>query len=150
MVVLIGDEKQLGPIVISREAEVAGFDISLFERFCYYYEGSNFITTLKEQYRMHEFLYRFSNDKFYNNQMISRTKNILDENVMNNFPWPDKTIPSFSQPPYLLYSHCSSEDSFTLRVPYPKCNPILYYHILFFFAMRLSIVAKDNASKTFS
>ncbi len=94
MVVLIGDEKQLGPIVISREAEVAGFDISLFERLCYYYEGSNFITTLNEQYRMHEFLYRFSNDKFYNNQMISRTNNILDEKVMNYFPWPDKTIPS--------------------------------------------------------
>ena len=105
MVVLIGDEKQLGPIVISREAEVAGFDISLFERFCYYYEGSNFITTLKEQYRMHEFLYRFSNDKFYNNQMISRTKNILDENVMNNFPWPDKTIPS------LFYHYTDLEET---------------------------------------
>ena len=43
---------------------------------------------------MHEFLYRFSNDKFYNNQMTSRTNNILDENVMKYFPCPDKNIPS--------------------------------------------------------
>ena len=105
MVVLIGDEKQLGPVVSSREAEISGFDISLFERLCYYYEGSDFITTLKEQYRMHEFLYRFSNDKFYNNQMISRTSNILDENVMNNFPWPDKKIPS------LFYHYTSLEET---------------------------------------
>ena len=69
-------------------------DISLFERLCDYYERSKFITTLNEQYRMHEFLYRFSNDKFYNNQMISRTNNILDENVMKYFPCPDKNIPS--------------------------------------------------------
>ena len=69
-------------------------DISLFERLCDYYERTKFITTLNEQYRMHEFLYRFSNDKFYNNQMISRTNNILDENVMKYFPCPDKNIPS--------------------------------------------------------
>ena len=105
MVVLIGDEKQLGPVVISREAEKAGFGISLFERLCNYYEGSDFITTLTEQYRMHEFLNRFSNDKFYNNIMISRTSNILDENVMNNFPWPVKTKPS------LFYHYTDSEES---------------------------------------
>ena len=105
MVVLFGDEKQLGPIVISREAKVARLDISLFERLCYYYEDSDFIITLNEQYRMHEFLYRFSNDKFYNNNIISKTSNILDENVMNNFPWPDKAIPS------LFYHYTYLEES---------------------------------------
>ena len=105
MVVLFGDDKQLGPVVISREGEVSGLDISLFERLCYYYEGSSFITTLNEQYRMHEFLYRFSNDKFYNNQMISRASNVLDEKVMKNFPWPDKTIPS------LFYHYTDLEET---------------------------------------
>ena len=105
MVVLIGDEKQLGPTVISKEAEASGFDISLFERLCYYYKGSNFISTLKEQYRMHEFLYRFSNDKFYDNEIISKTKDKLDENIMENFPWPNKKIPS------LFYHYTELEET---------------------------------------
>ena len=123
MVVLIGDEKQLGPIVVSKEAEVAGLDISLFERLCYYYEGSNFITTLNEQYRMHEFLYRFSNDKFYNNQMISRTNNILDENVMKYFPWPDKNIPS-------LFYHYTDLEECENNSYYNKKEIILIFSVV--------------------
>jgi regulator of nonsense transcripts 1 len=96
MVVLIGDEKQLGPTVISTELEPSGIGVSLFERLVCYYGGSNFISILKEQYRMHEFLYKFSNKFFYNNE-ISSAKSIdnLDFNVMNSFPWPNKNIPSF-------------------------------------------------------
>lgn len=73
MAVLIGDEKQLGPTVISKECDIAGLNISLFERLCYYYEGSDFISLLNEQYRMPEFLYRFSNQNFYNNKVITKT-----------------------------------------------------------------------------
>ena len=95
MVVLIGDEKQLGPTVKSLDANVTGISISLFERLIYYYEGSSFISILKEQYRMHKFLYEFSNQHFYNKQMITNGEIKLDEYVMNNFPWPNKNIPSF-------------------------------------------------------
>ena len=96
MVVLIGDEKQLGPTVISTQLEPSGIGVSLFERLVCYYGGSNFISILKEQYRMHEFLYKFSNKFFYNNE-ISSAKSIdnLDINIMNSFPWPNKSIPSF-------------------------------------------------------
>ena len=94
MAVLIGDEKQLGPTVISKECDIAGLNISLFERLCYYYEGSDFISLLNEQYRMPEFLYRFSNQNFYNNKVITKTAKKQDLNVMSKFPWPDKTIPS--------------------------------------------------------
>ena len=94
MAVLIGDEKQLGPTVISKECDIAGLNISLFERLCYYYEGSDFISLLNEQYRMPEFLYRFSNQNFYNNEVITKTAKNQDLNVMSKFPWPDKTIPS--------------------------------------------------------
>ena len=104
MTILIGDEKQLGPIVISKDAETSGFEISLFERLSFYYEGSNFISILNEQYRMHEFLYRFSNEKFYQNQMITRTKNSLDKKVINEFPWPNKNNPS------LFYHYTQSEE----------------------------------------
>ena len=61
MVVMIGDEKQLGPTVLSQEGVIAGLGISLFERLCYYYKGSDFITILNEQYRAHKSLYEFSN-----------------------------------------------------------------------------------------
>ena len=96
MVVLIGDEKQLGPTVISTNLEPSGIGVSLFERLSYYYGGSSFISILNEQYRMHEFLYKFSNKCFYNNE-IKSAKNIdnLDMNVMNSLPWPNKNIPAF-------------------------------------------------------
>ena len=102
-VVLIGDQKQLGPTIISQEAENSGYYISLFERTIDLYQGSSFISTLNEQYRMHEFLYRFPNDHFYENKMITRIQNKLDENVMKKFPFPDKNIPS------LFYHHTGEE-----------------------------------------
>jgi len=104
MAILIGDEKQLGPIVLSNEAEISGLDISLFERLSFYYEGSNFISILNEQYRSHEFLYRFSNEKFYHNQIKTKTKHNLNPKVMNEFPWPNKTIPS------LFYHYTNPEE----------------------------------------
>ena len=95
MVVMIGDEKQLGPTAKSKDSNNTGISISLFERLSYYYDGSSFISTLTEQYRMHKFLYEFSNKHFYNNQMITNGEIKLDENIINNFPWPKKDIPCF-------------------------------------------------------
>jgi hypothetical protein len=59
-----------------------------------YYQGSDFISTLNEQYRGHELLFEFSNKHFYNNQIITHGIE-LDKNVINNFPWPNKDIPTF-------------------------------------------------------
>ena len=94
MVVLIGDEKQLGPTIISQESFTAGLGISMFDRLCYYYKGSDFISILNEQYRMHSSLYEFSNKHFYNDKIISLKEIELDENVVKNFPWPNKSIPT--------------------------------------------------------
>ena len=95
MVVMIGDEKQLGPTVKSNDAEILGLGISLFERLCFYYKGSDFISMLTEQYRMHSSLYEFSNIHFYGGQMTTHGEIELDEKVKNNFPWPNKEIPTF-------------------------------------------------------
>ena len=103
MVVLIGDEKQLGPTVKSKEAIVSGLDISLFERLCFYYKGSDFICNLNEQYRMHSSLYEFPNKYFYENKMITHGEIELNENVKNKFPWPNKNIPTF-------FYHCSETE----------------------------------------
>ena len=103
VVVLIGDQKQLGPTVISQEAAAAGYYISQFERLTNLYKGSDFISTLNEQYRTHEFLYRFPNEYFYENKMITRSNNQLDENVMLKLPFPNKQIPTF------FYHHTEEE-----------------------------------------
>ena len=69
MAVLIGDEKQLGPTVVTTSLEPSGIGVSLFERLVCCYGGSSFISILKEQYRMNEFLYKFSNKFFYNSEI---------------------------------------------------------------------------------
>jgi len=95
MVVLIGDDKQLGPVVHSENAEAAGFSISLFQRLHLLYQNAPFITLLNEQYRMNEKLYEFPNRKFYENKMVSKVKVLPDENIIQNIPWPKKDFPSF-------------------------------------------------------
>ena len=95
MVVLIGDDKQLGPVVRSKGAESAGLGISLFERLHLLYKDAPFITLLNEQYRMNPNLYGFPNMKFYDNLMISRTNILPDENIMKYLPFPRKDFPAF-------------------------------------------------------
>ena len=94
MVILIGDEKQLGPTIISKDSEIAGLGISMFDRLSFYYKGSDFISILNEQYRMHSSLCEFSNKHFYDSQIITHGEIQLDENVVKNFPWPNKDIPT--------------------------------------------------------
>ena len=105
MVVLIGDDKQLGPLVHSERAVAAGFNISLFQRLHLLYQDAPFITLLNEQYRMNEKLYEFPNRKFYENKMITRVKVLPDENIIQNIPWPKKDFPSF------FYNVSGSEES---------------------------------------
>lgn len=95
MVVLIGDDKQLGPVVHSKEAKLQGLGMSLFERLHLLYKNAPFITLLNEQYRMNEKLYQFPNREFYDNKMITRRNILPDENIMNNLPFPKKDFPSF-------------------------------------------------------
>ena len=91
MVVLIGDDKQLGPVINSNSAANAGLSTSLFERLHILYKNAPFITLLNEQFRMNEKLYEFPNRTFYNNKMITKVKILPDENI----PWPNKDFPSF-------------------------------------------------------
>lgn len=51
-VVLIGDHKQLRPVISSTDAETMGLAISLFERYAENKKADNMLTLLREQYRM--------------------------------------------------------------------------------------------------
>lgn len=80
---LIGDHKQLPPVITSREAQALGLGISLFERLTQ--EGGRYLTSpgyshhnshdkfvvvpsimLDIQYRMHPAISRFPSSEFYN------------------------------------------------------------------------------------
>lgn len=74
--ILIGDEKQLPPTVLSKEAEEIGLSLSLFERLLGIY-GEDLKKILNIQYRMHKDIMRFSSKQFY------RGKIIADESVKN-------------------------------------------------------------------
>ena len=91
MVCLIGDDKQLGPVINSKSAAEAGLSLSLFERLHTLYKDAPFITLLNEQFRMNEKLYEFPNKTFYDDKMITKVKILPDENI----PWPNKNHPSF-------------------------------------------------------
>ncbi|KAH9976642.1 AAA domain-containing protein [Lactifluus volemus] len=62
-VVLIGDHQQLPPVIRSREAQLRGLNISLFERLTE--EGVVPSIMLDMQYRMHPEISRFPSSEFY-------------------------------------------------------------------------------------
>ncbi|CAL6057677.1 DNA_helicase [Hexamita inflata] len=60
--VLVGDQKQLGPVISSQNLFKAGFGLSLFQRLV----NCNFpITALNVQYRMHPALIEYPNKRYY-------------------------------------------------------------------------------------
>ncbi len=84
-VVLIGDHRQLGPVILSKEAAKAGLNQSLFERLINL--GIRPIR-LQVQYRMHPCLSEFPSNSFYDGSLQNgvtvgeRIRRSLD------FPWP--------------------------------------------------------------
>ncbi|PHH54451.1 Regulator of nonsense transcripts 1 -like protein [Ceratocystis fimbriata CBS 114723] len=89
-VVLVGDHKQLGPVIMNKKAARAGLNQSLFERLVHL--GMNPIR-LNVQYRMHPCLSDFPSNMFYDGDLQngigyeSRIRNDID------FPWPVKESP---------------------------------------------------------
>ena len=88
-VVLIGDQKQLPPTIISREADAAGLGTSLFERML-----SRGIRTfmLKVQYRMHPAIAAYPSKAFYAGALLSGTPPSARRAPMG-FDWPVPAVP---------------------------------------------------------
>uniref|UniRef100_A0A672Y8S5 Helicase with zinc finger domain 2-like n=1 Tax=Sphaeramia orbicularis TaxID=375764 RepID=A0A672Y8S5_9TELE len=66
-IVLIGDHKQLRPIVLNEQVRKLGMSRSLFER--YYTTHEKRAVMLDTQYRMHRDICRFPSEEFYNAQL---------------------------------------------------------------------------------
>ena len=102
---LIGDQKQLGPVVLHPLAKKYGMNISLFERMLKLYP--HLFTMLTIQYRMHPEIVKFPSEQFYDNKIENRNnlinERILSEEINKGIGWPIKNIP-------LLFLHVKGEE----------------------------------------
>ncbi len=78
--ILVGDDKQLPPLVQSRQAETQGLGTSLFLRLKQKYPDSNVL--LRFQYRMNKELMNFSNQRYYEGKVKA-----INDSVANQLLW---------------------------------------------------------------
>lgn len=93
--ILVGDHMQLGPVVISRQASLAGLKQSLFERLIKIGVKPEI---LQVQYRMHPDLSAFSSNNFYNGQLlngVSESSRIFKTKPKSKFVWPNPKKQTF-------------------------------------------------------
>ena len=86
-VVLVGDHKQLGPIVQSKKAWKQGYEISLFERLV---TINCPLIQLDTQYRMHPEIVLFPNLKFYDGSLKNAVT--AKDRRLKFFPWPRPNV----------------------------------------------------------
>lgn len=87
--ILIGDQNQLPPMVLSGKALESGLGVSLFSRLM---AAGLEPVLLTEQYRMHPKIAEFASASFYGNRIVSRTP-ASDRPLPEGFDWPNRQIP---------------------------------------------------------
>lgn len=90
-VILVGDHKQLGPVIMNKAASKAGLAQSLFERLILL--GHRPIR-LAVQYRMHPSLSSFPSNMFYDGALQNGISDNDRMRQLNGFVWPSR-IPMF-------------------------------------------------------
>lgn len=88
--ILVGDQNQLPPVVLSSEAADCGMGVSLFSRLI---AAGLKPSLLAEQYRMHPKIAQFSSESFYAGRVISCTEEITQRGMPAGFPWRKRAIP---------------------------------------------------------
>ncbi|CAI4228174.1 unnamed protein product [Auanema sp. JU1783] len=69
--VLVGDEMQLPPVVLSPKAKDAKLHVSLLERLVNEFPNNNIVFQLNVQYRMNKEIMRWSSNQFYNSTLVA-------------------------------------------------------------------------------
>lgn len=99
--VLIGDQKQLPPLIMSQEAKKHGLDITLFDRLIDAFTTTKYLShiplftnnLLSMQYRMHPDISQWPNSVVYNNQIKNASSALkLQAFEIPGFIWPSKKI----------------------------------------------------------
>ena len=82
---LVGDDYQLPPIIISSEAQARGMDVSLLKRLIEAHPEA--ATCLTAQYRMNEQIMTLCNTLIYENRMTCATSSVASARlILNSFP----------------------------------------------------------------
>ena len=89
--ILVGDHRQLGPVVMCKKAALASFNQSLFDRLVVLGIKP---CRLEVQYRMHPALSRFPSNMFYEGSLQNGVS-AEERNLSIDFPWPQPEIPMF-------------------------------------------------------
>ncbi|SPQ20996.1 eca76333-605f-4abb-92be-fccacf2a050c [Thermothielavioides terrestris] len=89
-VVLVGDHKQLGPVIMNKKAAKAGLNQSLFERLV---KLNLTPIRLKVQYRMHPCLSEFPSNMFYDGSLQNGVTDAERLRKDVDFPWPVAEMP---------------------------------------------------------
>ncbi|QUC20357.1 uncharacterized protein UV8b_04598 [Ustilaginoidea virens] len=89
-VVLVGDHKQLGPVIMNKKAAKAGLNQSLFERLIKLQLAPIRLTT---QYRMHPCLSEFPSNMFYDGSLQNGITHEQRLRKDVDFPWPNPETP---------------------------------------------------------
>lgn len=98
-VVLIGDHKQLQPIIHDKKTQNLGLNVSMFERL------SGKAKMLRLQYRMHEEICKFPSEHFYNNQLETDASVKNQGTHLQSF-WPVENVP-------MAFCHVMGEEEVT-------------------------------------
>ena len=99
-VVFVGDHKQLSPTVLSQEALVMGFNVSLYERLI---EQGCKPLLLNKQYRMHPAISKFPSAQFYGGALLDGVT-AADRTIEGfEFPWPKPDKP-------LVFCHSATHE----------------------------------------
>ncbi|KAJ3297740.1 ATP-dependent helicase NAM7 [Borealophlyctis nickersoniae] len=121
-VVLVGDHKQLGPVVLNKKASNAGLKQSLFERLV----SLNIRPIrLEVQYRMHPCLSEFASNMFYEGSLQNGVT--IQERLRKNvdFPWPVPETPMFFHASFGQEEISSSGTSYLNRTEAANCEKIV-------------------------
>jgi DNA replication ATP-dependent helicase Dna2 len=82
--ILVGDDKQLPPLVQSSQAAERGLNVSLFERLKNKHPHANVL--LRFQYRMNDILMEYSNLKYYSGKVKAASKDIGNQLLWDILP----------------------------------------------------------------
>lgn len=112
-VIMVGDHRQLGPVLMNKTCVKAGFDRSMFERLMQV--GVRPIR-LQVQYRMHPSLSEFPSNAFYDGSLQNGVS--ISERIRPglDFEWPNPHVPMFLLSCFGSEELASSGTSFLNRV----------------------------------
>lgn len=109
--VLVGDHKQLEPLVLNHEAKKRGMNKSLLEVLCEEQESNNIdnICYLRHQYRMNRDVLSLSNEIIYNNRLLCGSVSV--ENAKFDLPKLHSIDKEQSEPLKWIYNVLDSNRS---------------------------------------